>query len=413
MNGLTRVNIFLGIALFLCYFYQIIYLLVAYFGKDKRPPKPSTNRRFAVMIAARNEENVIHNLLISLKRQSYPESLFKVFVVADNCTDRTADIARGLGAVVYERQNENEVGKGFALDFLMKSIARDLGRYAFDTYVVFDADNTLDEDFLSKINESMTPDYEVMTSYRLPSNYADSWRAAGGGMFFVRESRIMNCARGRLGFNTFVTGTGFAFSAKLGEKYGGWPFHTLTEDGEFTMQNVISNVKSGYSAEAIFYDEQAVGRQNSWRQRLRWCRGGVEIFRKYAKGLFKGLLSVRGFTFFDMLMCLAPAYFFSLLSVTVNLACIIISLAVGVPIAYIIRGLIPVAAAVYLLPLVFSLTLTVSEWKRLKAPTAKKILYAFTFPFYIFSFIPASFSALLVKVEWKPVTHGAKKKKAP
>ena len=133
MTVFTILNIIVIGLIGLCYFYQIVYIFISYLAKKKSPEAKKINR-IAVMISARNEENVIQGLIACLKAQDYPQDMLDVFVVADNCTDTTADAARGAGAIVYERFNKVEVGKGFAIDFLLKKIAEDYGK---DTYYSF------------------------------------------------------------------------------------------------------------------------------------------------------------------------------------------------------------------------------------------------------------------------------------
>lgn len=407
MDALYTINITLGIIFVLCYFYQYVYLFIAYFGKQKNPPS-APPRNLGILIAARNEERVIHNLLDSLKKQSYPENYYTVFVVADNCTDNTAKVACKMGAVVYRRNNDTKRGKGYALNFLINQIFSDFGSDFFDAFVIFDADNTLDVNFLTEINKTYAMGYDVVTSYRAASNYGDSWRAAGQGMYFIRESRIMNTARMIIGSATFVTGTGFLFSNEICKKYGGWPFHSLTEDGEFSMHSAVHGVKSGYCGSAIFYDEQATDIRSSWYQQLRWCKGGLQIFRKYLPTLLRRIFSKRFFSAFDMTMCLAPAYILSLIAVGVNIMSFFAILLSGIEPIYMIYTLLPIVVFVYFSILIFSIPLTISEWGRLRASPKKKILYAFTFPIFLFTFIPAAFVALFKKVEWMPVSHGKK-----
>ena len=407
MGALYMINITLGVIFALCYFYQFIFLFIAYFGKAKKLPD-APPARLGILIAARNEERVIHSLLSSLKAQDYPENFYTVFVVADNCTDDTAKIAKNLGATVYERQSDTGRGKGYALDFLIKSIWRDFGADYFDAFVVFDADNTLEPDFLTEINKTFAKGYDVVTSYRAASNYGESWRAAGQGMYFIRESRIMNPARMRICSTTFVTGTGFLFSREICKRYGGWPFHSLTEDGEFSMHNAVYGAKCAHSDSAIFYDEQATDMRDSWYQRLRWCKGGLQIFKKYMPSLARGIFSRRFFSSFDMLMCLAPAYILTLLAIGVNFFAFIVLALLGENPLAMLSVLFPMAVSAYILILFFSIPLTLSEWKHLRATPIRKILYAFTFPLFLFTFIPAALVAIFKKVEWKPVSHGKK-----
>ena len=115
------VNFIIAAAFFLLYIYQLFFVLVPFFKKEE-PHKKEVIHRFAVMISARNESNVIAQLIASLKKQNYPGDMFDVFVVADNCTDNTAEVARNAGAIVYERFNTEKVGKGYALDYLIGEI---------------------------------------------------------------------------------------------------------------------------------------------------------------------------------------------------------------------------------------------------------------------------------------------------
>ena len=109
--------------------------------------KAKKQHKYGIVISARNEKNVIGNLLDIIKKQDYPQELLTVFVVADNCTDNTAEIARKKGAVVYERFDNDHRTKGYALEFLFDKIENDYGRDSFEGYFVFDADNLLKEDF--------------------------------------------------------------------------------------------------------------------------------------------------------------------------------------------------------------------------------------------------------------------------
>ena len=100
-----------------CYFYQIVYLILPLL-KKQRPLESKERRRYAILIAARNEEAVLPHLLESIRRQDYPAELISPFVVADNCTDRTAEIAEQGGARVFRRFSKTQIGKGYALNIL-------------------------------------------------------------------------------------------------------------------------------------------------------------------------------------------------------------------------------------------------------------------------------------------------------
>ena len=411
MQILGIINLVLGIIFTVCYLYQFVFLFMAYVGKKRSFPDASP-RRLAILIPARNEERVIGRLLESLSTQDYPRESYEIFLVADNCTDGTAEVGRSYGIRVYERENATERGKGYALDYLIKCVERDYGAEYFDGYVVFDADNVAEPNYLTEINKVFAEGYDVVTSYRNALNYGESWRAGGQGMFFLRDSRVLNVARMKAGTNTYVMGTGFLFSSRLCREIGGWPFHLLTEDGEFTMDNVIRGVRCGNANGAMFYDEQATKKRVCWSQRLRWCKGGLQIWKKYQGKLLRGVFSRRFLSFWDMIMSFNAAYFLTMTAVVVNLLADVIIIATGgaEPLKLLLVQTFMVAV-VYLMLLAFSLTVTVSEWRHLRAGGFKKILYAFTFPVYLFSFVPAAFVALFKKVEWKTTVHGGKPEK--
>ena len=245
MSFLRQVNTVISVLFFACYFYQLIYLLVPYLRRDK-PHGETKLHRFAVLVAARNEEAVIGQLIASVKAQDYPARLITVFVAADNCTDATARIARESGAVVYERFDTAHVGKGYALDFLLRQIAGEYGD-VFDAYLVLDADNLLSPEYVTAMNRVFSDGYPVVTSYRNSKNFADNWISAGYALWFLREAEFLNHARVLSGHSAAVSGTGFLFSREILRRNGGWPFHLLTEDIEFTVDCVCRGEKIGYA----------------------------------------------------------------------------------------------------------------------------------------------------------------------
>ena len=138
-------------------------------GKNKAMPVKSDKlNKFGVVISARNEENMIGHLLESVKRQDYPQELIKIFLIADNCTDNTAEVGRKYGATVLERNNKELVGKGYALDFLFKKLIAE--QDDCDAYIVFDADNLVDKNFVKEMNINFNRGYKALTSYRNSKN---------------------------------------------------------------------------------------------------------------------------------------------------------------------------------------------------------------------------------------------------
>ena len=160
--------------------------------------------------------------------------------------------------------------------------------------------------------------HDIVTCYRNSKNYGDNWISAGIGLWFLRESRYLNGARAAVGSSCAVSGTGFLFTRKILERCGGWHLFLLTEDIEFTIDNVTDGIKIGYCPDAVTYDEQPVTFKQSWRQRMRWSRGYMQVFARYGGRLLRGMLH-GSFSCYDMAMSIMPAAILTGLSIVVNI----------------------------------------------------------------------------------------------
>ena len=400
MEAIKFLNYIITILFFVCYAYQFFYIGVPLLRKP-RPHRPAVLHRFAVLISARNEEAVIGNLLASIHAQTYDASLVDVYVVADNCTDRTADVAAAAGAKVLKRFNLERVGKGYALSYLLDHI----DRRQYDGFFVFDADNVLDEHYIEEMNRVFSDGYPIVTSYRNSKNFGDNWISAGYALWFLRESRFLNDARMRLGTSCAVSGTGFLFSRDVIQETGGWNFFLLTEDIEFTVHHVCAGKTIGYCDTAVLYDEQPVTFRQSWRQRLRWAKGYLQVFGKYGKQLLSGIFSGR-FSCFDMGMCIMPAAVLSIVGLLSNTSLLLFSAAEGQSFFTVLVSAAQLLLNSYLTLLFLGGLTTVTEWKKIYAPAWKKILYTFTFPLFMLTYIPITCAALFARrLSWKPIEH--------
>lgn len=275
MNGLSiSLDIFTGIfGIFLVY-----QLLLALFSikKPRRLPEGDKIHRFALVVSARNEEAVIGNLIDSLNQQQYPREAFDVFVIADNCTDATGEVARSLGARVFVRQDRRHIGKGYALNWFFDRFLAEHGE-AYDAIGVFDADNLVDDGFLAEMNRHLCAGEVAVMGYRDSKNPQDSWVAAACSISFWLTSRFYNVARSRLGLSVMASGTGFVF--KLETVMNGWHTKTISEDSEFSLQLIARGFRVGYTPYAVFYDEQPLTLAQSMRQRRRWAVGSYQNLR--------------------------------------------------------------------------------------------------------------------------------------
>ena len=416
LEFVTYFNFLLALTISAAYFYQLVYLMYGIISLKK--PWIFIARqehRYAVMISARNEEEVIGELIASLKAQNYPKDKLDIYVVADNCTDRTADAAREAGAIVYERFDQVHKGKGFALGYLLHELRADVGESGYDGFFVFDADNIVDENFVAEMNKVFdTGDYAALTSYRNSKNFADNWISAGYGLWFMRETRFLNFPRMLLGTNCAISGTGFLISAGVVKENGGWPYHLLTEDIEFSANCALKGQRIGYCETAILYDEQPTTFRQSWDQRLRWSKGFYQVDFKYGLDLVKGCFTngANKFSCYDMLMTVAPGMLLTLVMIAMNL--ILLVTAFTEP-DYIARrvfheatgALLSAGVMFYISLFTFGLATTITEWRKIRAAAWQKILYTFTFPLFQFTYVPIALVALVTKVEWRPIKHTA------
>ena len=416
LEFVTYFNFLLALTISAAYFYQLVYLMYGIISLKK----PwifiaGQEHRYAVMISARNEEEVIGELIASLKAQNYPKDKLDIYVVADNCTDRTADAAREAGAIVYERFDQVHKGKGFALGYLLHELRADVGESGYDGFFVFDADNIVDENFVAEMNKVFdTGDYAALTSYRNSKNFADNWISAGYGLWFMRETRFLNFPRMLLGTNCAISGTGFLISAGVVKENGGWPYHLLTEDIEFSAHCALKGQRIGCGEAARREDEEPTTFRQSWDQRLRWSKGFYQVDFKYGLDLVKGCFTNRAnkFSCYDMLMTVAPGMLLTLVMIAMNL--ILLVTAFTEP-DYIARrvfheatgALLSAGVMFYISLFTFGLATTITEWRKIRAAAWQKILYTFTFPLFQFTYVPIALVALVTKVEWRPIKHTA------
>jgi len=252
-------------------------------------------------------------------------------------------------------------------------------------------------------------DYKAFTCYRNSKNYGTNWVSAGYSLWFLRESKYLNNARMRLNTSCAISGTGFCLKKETIIENGGWPFHLLTEDIEFTIDTVVKNGKIGYCADACLFDEQPITFSQSWKQRLRWSKGFYQVLGKYGTALAKNLFVRRSFACFDMLMTIFPAIALTVLSILLNLTKIVYGLIYGnTSTNMVAHGLISIGQFLslgYLMLFFVGFIATITEWRYISTTPLKKIVYMFSFPFFIMTYIPISITAVFKKVGWVPIEH--------
>ncbi len=297
--------LFLGVLLGICqiilFFAGCYYFVVALFSLTvaNKEKKSDVKHSFALLIAAHNEESVVGELVESLKNLDYPEDKFEVFVVADNCDDKTAEISRNKGATVLERFDQDKRGKGYAMEFAFEKIFA-LERQ-FEYICVFDADNLVKRDFLRHMNSKINEGYRAVQGYLDSKNPTDSWLTFSYSLWYWLNNRLGQLSRGNLGLGCRLGGTGFAVAAELIKKFG-WGATCLAEDTEFTLKLALNDIKVGWAHEAVVFDEKPKSLSVSIKQRRRWMQGLADVASNYVKPLVEKIFKEKSAGAFHMLM---------------------------------------------------------------------------------------------------------------
>lgn len=394
------------------YAYRSIFVAVGLFT-TKVFPKTDRLHKYAILVPARNEETVIGNLLDSIAEQDYPSELLTVFVVADNCDDKTAEIARSKGAVCYERFDDKNRTKGYALKFLFENIERDYKINSFDGYFVFDSDNLLNGDYISRMNEAFDSGEKIITSYRNTKNFDDSIISSSYALHWMRSSRTEHRARSVMKIPTRIQGTGFLFASEI--VADGWKYVSFTEDRAFSADAIINGYNISYCDAAEFYDEQPSNLKIAMRQRIRWAKGHLQafvelggklfrsIFKKKATGLDRVASADMFFTVFPHELITA---FTTVLVIIAFTGLIVFDCRDFIEALEVFGRSILRFAKEYGSHVVLSAYVCITEFRHIKKMNAiKYVWYVITFPIFDFIGYAASLIALCTKVTWKPIPH--------
>jgi len=283
----------------------LYHFVISIFGWVKRKEadaeKYAPKNRFALLIAAHNEEMVIGNIVRNLKKLDYPSDLYDIYVIADNCTDGTAGIARENGAIVYERFDNKKRGKGYALQWMFRKLFA--MEKSYDAVCVFDADNLVSPNFLKEMNKHLCMGHEVIQGYLDSKNPLDSLISGSYSITYWLNNRLFQLPRYYLGLSCAIGGTGFTVSTKVLKEIG-WDATCLTEDLEFTIKLVLSGKKTYWSHMAVVYDEKPITLAQSWRQRKRWMQGQADCLCRYLKKLLAKFVRDKDMVAFDCAMYL-------------------------------------------------------------------------------------------------------------
>ena len=402
----------------------IVYAIIGLFSK-KTFPETEKKNRFGLIIPARNEESVVTGLIESIQKNNYPQDKLEIFVIAHNCTDKTAEAARRYGVHVYEYNNPEENTMGYAFRYLFERIEEDYGTQNFDGFFLFNADNILDKNYFAKMNDAF--EYygreSVITSYRNSKNFGANLISGLYGMYFTVGCRFESRGRTVTGCSTRVQGTGYLINSNIVKN--GWQYVSLAEDWEFSADQLIRDHSIRYCDEAVFYDEQPTSLRIMWRQRVRWSRGHLLVFYSRFTDLVKKLFAKgtkHRVSVYDMTAYILPTPLFYLILQALQIIMLLFAPLINSAdsFAYIFIGSGGFLASnglifVWIRYLIFSYFLSflnavvifIAERKRIRNVSfGKKVLITIFWPFFLGIQFLMDIQAFCSRhLGWKPIPH--------
>lgn len=280
-NVLDKMNVVIGMIVGVAFAFQIVYLLL-FWLPVKRYPEAKTKHKVGIIICARNEEAVIGRLIKNLQQLNYPKDKYEIIVMADNCSDKTAEIARKLSGevpvLVFERHEENKKkhNVGWALNYLFEHLENYDEKYEF--FVRFDADAIVDKEYLNVMNNAFDGGAMAAKGYNHASNLTQNLTAGVSGLWYIRDSRFNCQARAGLHTDVFMVGCGMMFASSIVKEYGGWHCTTRSEDTEFTIRCIDKKKKVRYCPDAIIYDDQPSTLKDLFKRNVRMGHSLHKLF---------------------------------------------------------------------------------------------------------------------------------------
>ncbi|MFM1541188.1 glycosyltransferase family 2 protein [Helcococcus ovis] len=395
---ITYIVIFLSLILIPYSLYQF-FIGLHYFKKINNIPDTDNYNKFAILVAARNEAKVISNLIDSLKSLNYPKDKYEIIIAPNNCTDNTREVAINKQVRVFDIKSPIK-NKGDVLHQMFDYL---IDNEDHDAYVIFDADNIVDKNFLLEMNKQIEYGFSASQGFRDSKNPYESFTSGSYTLYHYMISTFYNKPRTALKLNNMIIGCGFMVTKKVIKSLGGWNTKTITEDLEFTVLTTLQGEKIGYTEKAIFYDEQPNSFIDSWHQRIRWQLGLKQGFLANSREVLKSLFRGKGVNFLDTYAMLIANYISNISLLSMIFGTILISMKTTSIVGFSILGYNIIGMVFG--PSLFAILILALNGKKI-IPMWKGILF---FGVFLASWIPINAYVLFKdNVEWKEIKHDSK-----
>ncbi len=275
-------------------FYHLFLALMFFWKKEPKQKAKIRKYHYQVLVPAHNEERLIGRLMESFQRLDYDIDKFKVTVIADNCTDRTASIVSDHHFDVQVRHDSVKKGKGHAIEWALEHVNVD----DFDAVVIIDADNVVDPFFFQGVNEIIAGGAAVVQCNNNIANPDENAFTRIMHLSRTIDNELYHHAKYKIGLSSFLMVNGMCFTKGILEKYG-WSVSSYAEDYEYYAKLINQNEMIGFAVNAKLYHQESVGIRHATDQRLRWSSGRFQVARKYGFGLIRKGLKEKNYKIVD------------------------------------------------------------------------------------------------------------------
>jgi cellulose synthase/poly-beta-1,6-N-acetylglucosamine synthase-like glycosyltransferase len=289
-------------------FVGVYYISISFFGfiYKKEIYTADPQNVFAVIIPAHNEEGVISALVENCGELDYPKEMYDAFVIADNCTDNTAQVAIEAGATVWKRFNDRERGKGYAMEWAFNRLYSLQKKY--DAVVVIDADNLVSLNYLRIMNQRLLQGDKIIQGYLDSKNPNDTWVTRSIHVGYLITNRFWQLAKHNLDLSCALGGTGMCIAVDMLRQFG-WGANSLTEDLEFQVKALLNGFRVTWAHEAKVFDEKPLNMKQSMKQRQRWMQGHCTVAGRYLPRLLWQGIRQRNLALLDAALYCCNPYF--------------------------------------------------------------------------------------------------------
>lgn len=283
------------------FFLQIIYMLLFFIPK-KKFKKTEKKNRICVIIPAHNEEDVIFDTVKELfDKQEYPKELFDVYVIADNCTDKTEFLAKKAGAnvIIHKDDDPKHHMVGYALEYGLKEILKIDKTKNYDFMIRLDADNHINKEFFSLMNDAFNNGARIARPYESALNMTQNNFTKACGLYYIFDSRCSSRVRERLHLDAHVNGPGSLTDFKIIRAVGGYDTTTMCEDTEFNWKRMFEKVRCHFVEDAVVYEDLPSSLKDTFNRNKRLGAGNTRLLIKYTPKLWFYTFKNLNFSFLE------------------------------------------------------------------------------------------------------------------